>query len=146
MNLNLFLKELKNNLKGTVITSLVVVLYTAFSFFIYASMKENISKVTDFYYIMPESFQVAFNFHINQWDNVLGYYVTYFVYFVPIITGCYSIILGTKLLSKEEQNKTAEFLLSRPLSRNQIISSKLFTFFIHILGINLLAFITGLFG
>ncbi|MGB5850609.1 MAG: hypothetical protein WBH40_19120, partial [Ignavibacteriaceae bacterium] len=100
------LKELKNNLKGTVITSLVVVLYTAFSFLVYSSMKENISKVTDFYYIMPESFQVAFNFHINQWDNVLGYYVTYFVYFVPIITGCYSIILGTRLLSKEEQNKT----------------------------------------
>jgi ABC-2 type transport system permease protein len=146
MNLNLFLKELKNNLKGTVITSLVVVLYTAFSLLIYSSMKENISKVTDFYYIMPESFQVAFNFHINQWDNVLGYYVTYFIYFVPIIAGCYSIILGTKLLSKEEQNKTAEFLLSRPLSRNQIISSKLLTFFVHILGINLLAFVTGVFG
>ena len=146
MNLNLFLKELKNNLKGTVITSLVVVLYTAFSFLIYSSMKENISKVTDFYYIMPESFRVAFNFHIDQWDNVLGFYVTYFVYYVPIIAGCYSIILGTKLLSKEEQNKTAEFLLSRPLSRTQIISSKLITFFIHILGINLLAFFTGLFG
>ncbi len=146
MNLKLFLKELKNNLKGTVITSLVVVLYTAFSFLIYASMKENISKVTDFYYIMPESFRVAFNFHIDQWDNVLGFYVTYFVYYVPIIAGCYSIILGTKLLSKEEQNKTAEFLLSRPLSRIQIISSKLIAFFIHILGINLLAFLTGLFG
>ena len=146
MSLNLLIKELRYNLKGTVITSLVVVLYTAFSFFIYASMKANISKVTDFYYIMPESFRVAFNFHLNQWDNVLGFYVTYFVYFIPIVTGCYSIILGTKLLSKEEQNKTAEFLLSRPLSRNHIISGKLSTFFIYILGINLLAFITGLFG
>ena len=146
MNLNLFLKEFKSNLKGSVITSVVVVLYTALSLLIYSSIKENILKVTDFYDIMPESFQVAFNFNINQWDNVLGFYVTYFVYFVPIITGCYSIILGTRLLSKEEQNKTAEFLLSRPISRNQIISSKLFTFFIHILVINLLAFFTGLFG
>jgi len=146
MNLNLFLKEFKSNLKGSVITSVVVVLYTALSLLIYSSIKENILKVTDFYDIMPESFRVAFNFNINQWDNVLGFYVTYFVYFVPIITGCYSIILGTRLLSKEEQNKTAEFLLSRPLSRNQIISSKLTTFFIHILGINLLAFFTGLFG
>jgi len=144
MNLNLFLKESKNNIKGTLITSLIVVLYTAFTFFVYASMKTIISQVTDFYYTLPQSLRVFLNF--SQWDNVLGYYVTYFVYFIPIITGCYSIILGTKLLSKEEQNKTAEFLLSRPLSRNQIISSKLFTFFIHILGINLLAFITALFG
>jgi len=146
MNLNLFLHEFKNNLKGTAITSVVVVLYTAFSLLIYASMKENILKVTDFYNIMPESFQVAFNFQINQWNNALGFYITYFVFFVPIITGCYSIILGTRMLSKEEQNKTAEFLLSRPLSRAQIISSKLSTFFIHILGINLLAFFTALFG
>ena len=146
MSVNLFVREFKDNLKGTVITSFVVVLYTALSLLIYSSMQENISKIKDFYYIMPESFQEAFNFHINQWDNVLGFYVTYFVYFVPIITGCYSIILGTRLLSKEEQNKTAEFLLSPPLSRNEIISSTLFTFFIHILGINLLAFFTGLFG
>ena len=144
MNLNLFLKEFKTNIKGTVITSLVVILYTAFTFFVYASMKTIISQTTDFYYTLPQSLQVALNF--SQWDKVLGYYVTYFVYFVPIIIGCYSIILGTKLLSKEEQNKTAEFLLSRPLSRSQIISSKLITFFIHILGINLLAFFTGLFG
>ena len=68
MNLNLLVKELKNNLKGTVLTSLVVVLYTAFSLLIYESLKTNISKVTDFYYIMPESFQEAFNFDINQWD------------------------------------------------------------------------------
>ena len=146
MNVNLFLKEFRSNLKGNVITSFVVVLYTAFSLLVYASMKENISKVTDFYYIMPEAFQVAFNFHINQWDSVLGFYVTYFVYFVPIITGCYSIIFGRKLLSKEEQNKTAEFLLSRPLARTQIISSKLITFFIHIFGINLLVFFTALLG
>ncbi len=146
MNFNLFVREFKDNLKGTVLTSLVVVLYTSFSLLIYSSMKENISKIQEFYYIMPKAFQEAFNFHINQWDNVVGFYVTYFVYFVPIITGCYSIILGTRILSKEEQNKTAEFLLSRPLSRNQIVSSKLFNFFIHILGINLLAFFTGLFG
>ena len=144
MNLNLFFKEFRNNLKGTVITSLVVVLYTAFTFFIYAPMKTIISQATDFYYTLPQSLQLFMNF--SQWDKVLGYYVTYFVYFVPIISGCYSIILGTKLLSKEEQNKTAEFLLSRPLSRIQIISSKLITLFVHILGINLLAFIAAVFG
>lgn len=146
MNLNLIWKEVKNNVKGTVITSLVAVIYTGFSFLIYSSMKDDILRHTDFYDILPEAFRVAFNFNLYQWNNVLGFYVTYFVYTIPIFTGCYSIILGTKLLSKEEQNKTAEFLLSRPLSRHQIISSKFITFFIHIIGINLLAFVTALLG
>ena len=81
---------------------------------------------------------------INQWDNVLGFYVTYFVYYVPIIAGCYSIILGMKIISKEEQFKTAEFLLSHPLSRSQIIYSKLMALVIHVLGINIITFLTAL--
>ena len=116
MNVNLLLKELKRNVKGTIITGISAAIYIAFSFSIYSVMKDNIVKITEFYAFMPESFRLAFNMDLNQWDNVLGFYVTYFVYYVPIIAGCYSIILGMKIISKEEQFKTAEFLLSHPLS------------------------------
>ncbi len=109
MNLNLFLKEFKNNLKGSVITSVVVVLYTAFSLLIYSSMKENISKVTDFYYIMPESFRVAFNFNINQWDNVLGFYVTYFVYFVPLLLDAILLFWAQSYYPKKNRTKQLNF-------------------------------------
>ena len=144
MSLNLLLKELKRYLKGTIMISLSVAFYIGFSLGMYSIMQENMSKIYDLYSTIPESLRVAFNFHLNQWNRILGFYATYFVYYIPIMAGCYSIILGSKLLSKEEQNKTAEFLLSRPVSREQIVSSKLLTFLIHVLGINLFAFLVAL--
>jgi len=146
MSVILLIKELKNYSKGTIIISLAVALYIVFSLSMYSIIQENFGKIFDFYSAIPESLRIAFNFHLNQWNSILVFYVTYFVYFIPVIAGCYSIILGTKLLSKEEQNKTAEFLYSRPVSREQIVSSKLLTFFIHILSINLFAFFAALFS
>jgi len=146
MSFNLLIKELRNNLKGTIIISLLVILYIASTLGIYSVMQENMTKISDLYSTMPEFLMEALNFRLNQWNSVLGFYITYFVYYVPLIVGCYSIFLGTKLLSKEEQNKTAEFLLTRPVSREQIISSKLITLFIHVLGINIIAFLAGLFS
>ncbi|MFC1726855.1 ABC transporter permease subunit [candidate division KSB1 bacterium] len=144
MNLNLLINELKSNLKGSIITGFVVTFYITFSLSIYSVMQENMSKISDFYSLIPQPMRVALNLHPEQWGNVLGYYATYFVYFVPFIAGCYAIILGTKLLSREEQNRTAEFLLTRPITRGQIVASKLAGIFIHILGINLIALLTGL--
>ena len=144
MNLNLLLEELKSNLKGSIVTGFLVMVYITLSLSIYSVMQENMSKISEFYSLMPQSMRVALNLNLNQWENILGFYSTYFVYFVPLIVGCYSIILSTKLLSKEEQNRTAEFLLTRPITREQIVASKLAGLFIHIIGINLIALLTGL--
>jgi ABC-2 type transport system permease protein len=146
MSVTLLIKELNNYLKGTIIISFAIAFYIVFSLSMYSIIQENLAKIYDFYSAIPESLRMAFNFHLNQWNSILVFYVTYFVYFIPVIVGCYSIFLGMKLLSKEEQNKTAEFLLSRPVSREQIVSSKLLTFFIHILSINLIAFGVALFS
>ncbi len=144
MNLNLLIKELKSNLKGSIITGSVITVYITFCLSIYSVMQDKMLKITEFYSLIPETMRVALNFNLNQWENVLGYYVTYFVYYIPLVSGCYAIILGTKLLSKEEQKRTAEFLLTRPVSRGQIVASKLAGLFLHILGINLIALLTGL--
>ncbi len=72
---------------------------------------------------------------------MLGFYATYFVYYVPLIGGIYAYYLGGRLLANEEQDKTAEFLLSRPLSRNAIVGTKLMVYTFYIAGFN----VTGLY-
>ncbi|MCP4723965.1 MAG: ABC transporter permease subunit [bacterium] len=144
MNLNLLIRELKNNLKGSIVTGITVIIYIMFSLSIYSVMQEKMSKVTEFYTMIPESIRIALNFNLNQWENVLGYYVTYFVYYIPLVAGGYAIILGIRILSKEEQNRTAEFLLTRPITRGQIVASKIACIFIHLIVINLFALMTAL--
>jgi ABC-2 type transport system permease protein len=58
--------------------------------------------------------------------------------------GIYAYYLGSRLLSSEEQNKTAEFLLSRPLSRGSILVTKLLVFLFSISSFILAVFLVGM--
>ena len=148
MNLNLFIQELKANMRGCIVVGLLVAVMLSLVYIIFSSMMEggDMNRLLELYSTMPEKLQVAFNFQPDQWTNILGIHASYFVYYIPLMLGCYSAILGAKIISKEEQHKTAEFLLTRPISRGEIITSKLLSLIILIIGFNVLSFITGWVG
>ena len=138
MNLNLFIQELKANIRGCIVVGVLVVAMLSMVYIIFSSMMErmDMNRVLELYSTMQT----------DQWTNVLGIHVTYFVYYIPLMLGCYSAILGAKILSKEEQHKTAEFLLTRPISRGEVVTSKLLSLIILIIGFNVLGLITGWVG
>ncbi len=51
---------------------------------------------------------------------------------ILLITGCYSAILGSNILLKEESDKTIEYLNSLPVTRNKIVFSKMLSGLIYI--------------
>lgn len=61
---------------------------------------------------------------ISSLGSLMGFYVTYNSMY-NILLGCiFAAILAGNLLAKEEANKTAEFLFTRPVSRATIFWSK----------------------
>ena len=144
MNRNLLTKDLQRNLKAFLGWSFAAVIFIGITVGIYSSMRENMSMITALYATLPESIMEALNFGEDQWNTMLGFYSTYFVYYVPIMGGIFAYHLGERLLAIEEQNKTAEFLLSRPLSRNTIVASKLIVYSFYIKGFNILVYLMGL--
>jgi ABC-2 type transport system permease protein len=56
-------------------------------------------------------------------EGFLGIMAIYI--YLPL--GIYSGLLGSSIISKEEKDKTAEFLFSLPVSRTKVITSKLLT-------------------
>lgn len=144
MNTMLFLKEMKREFRNFIIATSIVIVYIALTMVIYSSMEIGMDKITDIWASLPEGFQTALNFSGDSWSTILGFYATYFVFYVPLIAGGFSAVWGLKMLSKEEQNKTAEFLLAKPISRDQILTSKLALILFYILVINILAYLTGM--
>ena len=61
----------------------------------------------------------------QTWGSILGFYSTYFGIYIVLLTGIYAMSTGATILSKEEKEKTAEFLLTRPLSRQSIFTTKM---------------------
>ncbi len=144
MNAVLILKELKRELKGFLIGSTLVVAYLVMVISIYTSMDLGMDQFADMWSSLPQGFMTALNFDAAKWKSILGFYTTYFVLLIPLISGGFSVVWGLKMLSKEERHKTAEFLLTRPISRDQVVTSKLVMLITYIIGINFLAYLAGL--
>jgi ABC-2 type transport system permease protein len=67
----------------------------------------------------------AMGMDANTWSNILGFYSTYFGIYIVVLMSIYTTSTGTGIISKEEKDRTSEFLLTKPLSRNLIFKSKL---------------------
>jgi ABC-2 type transport system permease protein len=85
----------------------------------------------------------AFGTNLDVMTNILGYYTFRSASFVMILGSFFSMLLAGRILAQEEQEKTAEFLLSKPVTRSEVVWSKLAAFFSYLLFLNVFILIVG---
>lgn len=119
--------ENRKNLKGALIwggiLSIILIIYLAF----FPSMaSSNFSELINSKLgFMPEGLLESFG--LNEMPD-FGVFLEYFCYvfqFVIIGLAIYAMILGTKSISKEEGDKSIEYLYSKPVKRSQIVTAKI---------------------
>jgi ABC-2 type transport system permease protein len=139
--MNIYLHELKSYFKsslGWLIAILSVVFIYALFYPTFSKDMDGFSKLIS---SLPEPVVNAFGFHSNTIGSILGYY-TFMMTFVLILGSIQTMILGLSILSKEIREKTADFLLSKPVSRSKVINSKLLASLTILFVSNVIYFIT----
>jgi ABC-2 type transport system permease protein len=145
MNKYIFIKELKRGRKSLLIvlgTISILIILTMSLFSSFASRGD----ITEIMKAFPDELIKAFSMDFENFNNILGFYNTYNIFYIMLGGGFYSIIIAAGFLSKEERNKTAEYLYSKPLNRSEIIMSKFLAYLCNILilsvGIIIIGFIS----
>lgn len=130
----MFKREMKINFKNFIIWLLVLVILFSVIFLVYPSIinSENFQEIDEMMKIFPKEILVAFNMDLSSINSAYGWLKTEGFVFVLLIIGCYSAILGSSILLKEENDKTIEYLNSLPVKRNDIILNKVIAGFIYI--------------
>ena len=138
-------RELKVNLKSFLIWIGILVLLFMTDYLIYPSIinSDNIKMIDEMMKIFPAEMLKAFNMDIASIDTAYGWLKTEGFIFVLLITGVYSSIVGSNIVLKEESDKTIEYLNSLPISRSNILTSKIFCAIFYI---NLMILIVGIFN
>jgi ABC-2 type transport system permease protein len=138
MNRHVFFMELKRNKNSLIIWCLsiagVVILGMAF----YPVISDSgITAMTSLFETpLMKTMMSAFGADISSMTDILGYYSTYNSIYA-LLTGCiFSIMLTCRIIAQEENDKTAEFLLTRPLTRSEIIISKVLAFLTQLIVFN----------
>ena len=144
MNSNLFLKELRRNAFSLIIWMVVVTLLISVTMAVYRTFLENQSKILGMMSILPKgTLQFKGISNINDLFSALGYYAANNVIYMMVLGSIFAIVLSSNILLKEEYNKTAEYLLTRPLTRSEIFFSKLAVLSLYVFLLNLVTALAG---
>lgn len=120
--MNIFLRELKANLKSFLIWSVVIsilIMIAAAKFSAFVG-DPNMLALLD---AMPEGMLDALNMRAFNLTTLSGFYGLMFIYF-GLMGSMAAAIWGTDIISKEERDKTVEFSLVLPVSRSRVITAK----------------------
>ncbi len=120
--MNIFVRELKANLKSLIIWSIIIALLIVIAcskFTAYAGNPEML-KILDAF---PPAVLDAFSMRGFDLTTVTGFYGIMFVYFA-LMGAIAAAMWGSDMISKEERDKTVEFSLVLPVSRTRVVTAK----------------------
>ena len=140
--MNIFLHEFKSYLKSVSIWSVAIF----FIILVYFSAFNSIAiEAEDFSRLMasfPEELLIAFGMTNLDFTSVLGFFGVVFL-FCQICLAIQASNYGFSLVSIEERELTADFLLPKPVGRGLILSAKLLAAFLALTVTNLSVWISS---
>ncbi|KUG05129.1 abc transporter, permease protein [hydrocarbon metagenome] len=101
-------------------------------------------SVADLFAQMPSAVKSILGLGELDVTTIAGYYAVFYLYFL-LLAGVHAVMLGSIIISKEERDKTGDFLFSRPVRRSQIVTSKLIALLLNVMVINLTTLFASLF-
>lgn len=111
---------------------------------VFRTFIENQSKITGMISLIPkEALQFKGISNFDDLLSVLGFYAANNVIYMMVLGSIFAIVLSSNILLKEEYNKTAEYLLTRPLTRSEIFISKLSVLLLYIFLLNMVTALAG---
>lgn len=122
--MNMFIHEMKAYRKSTIIWTCSLVAIIALFLSIYPSFAKEADAFKELMEGFPEPVRKAFGLSVDSMSSMIGFYSYTFLY-ITLCGAIQAMNLGTSILSKEVREKTADFLLTKPVTRAQIITSKL---------------------
>ena len=131
--------ELKQGSRTLAIWTASIGFLIAICLFLFPEMKGEMDGVSDMFASMG-SFTAAFGMDRLNFGTLIGFYAVECGNILGLGGAFFASLIAVSALAKEEKERTAEFLLSHPVSRVSVISSKLAALVIQIVVMNAVIF------
>jgi len=122
--MNIFLHEFKTNKKSALIWAVAFSLGIIVFFSMYPAFTKDIEASKKLMENLPPAVRSALGISLQNFFTIFGFYAYLFT-FLALAGAVQAMNVGVGIISKENSLKTADFLLSKPVSRLKVISSKL---------------------
>lgn len=134
--MNMYLHELRSLRKSTILWTCALVAIAA----LYLSLYPGVAKdAEDFKKLLggyPPAVRAMLGINLDYITSMLGFYSFTFS-FIALCGAIQGMNLGVSVLSRESRERTADFLLVKPVSRASIVTAKLLAAFTVLLATDL---------
>lgn len=140
--MNIFIHEIKSNWQSAMIWTISLIGIVIFFMSLFPSISKDIDDFVTLLEGFPEPVRQAFGIQLDRIGSILGFYSYIFMY-ITLCGAIQAMNLGISIVSKEIRDKTADFLLTKPVSRLKVLSSKLSAALLLIVITNLAFLVTA---
>jgi ABC-2 type transport system permease protein len=140
--MNIFVRELRANLKSLLIWSVIItllIIIAAAKFSAFAGDPSMLAMLDS----IPAPMLEALNMRAFNLTTVSGLYGVMFIYF-GLMGAIAAAMWGTDIISKEERDKTVEFSLVLPVSRGRVITAKALAALVNCIAFVLITWVVSL--
>ncbi|MDS0527544.1 ABC transporter permease [Clostridium sp. SHJSY1] len=141
--MNIFLREMKVHTKSLILWCISSFILITSGIAKFSAASDSIQSTNEILSKMPKSLQNIIGVGSLNLSKASGYYGVIFFY-LALMAGIFAAIIGSTIISKEERDKTAEFIYAKPVSRNYIITAKIFSGFLNVVFFTLFTFICSI--
>jgi ABC-2 type transport system permease protein len=138
--MNVYKRELRANRRSLLFWCLGMALLVLAAMGKYAGMAAaGEQSVSEFVKMMPDAMKAVMGMNGLDLTDARSFFVVLYV-FLALMAAIHASMLGAVIISKEERDRTSEFLYVKPATRAQVITSKLLAAVTIIAILNLITF------
>lgn len=134
--MNILRRELRAGLRLLLIWGLIIGGYNAMMMGIYRGFDFSPERVAELIALYPEAMARAFGVDRLNLAEPVGFYAMGVYLMVVLFGGIFAALLGSGILAKEEEERTVEFLLAKPVSRVSMLWQKAVALVISLAALN----------
>lgn len=132
--------ELKQSRISLIIWTAAIGFLLAVCIFMFPEMKGEMNEVNEVFSSMG-SFTQAFGMDKVNFGTLLGFYAVECGNILGLGGAFFASLCAISVLSKEEKERTAEFLLTHPVSRVSVVAEKLISVILQIVILNVVVYV-----
>jgi ABC-2 type transport system permease protein len=122
--MNMYLHELKSLRKSTIIWTCAIIALAALYLSVYPAMAKDAEDFKKLLGGYSPAVRAMLGINLDMIASLIGFYSMIFS-FIALCGAIQAMIFGTSILSKETRERTADFLLVKPVSRFSVVTAKL---------------------
>lgn len=135
--MHVFVYELRSLRKTIYVWAFSLSLIALVFLAMYPAFTSDVEATRNLFSSLPAPLLAALGIDLNVFFSVVGYY-TYILLYILLAGGICAMNLGVAILSKEGREKTADFLLTKPVTRATVVVSKIAAVLVALVGINVI--------